>query len=84
MGPFFFSEACSVSFADALCETGAALGAVGLTAGVTTKLTVLCQIMIIIFMYFGRVGILTISLGFLLGNQAEDRIQYAQTNLLIG
>ena len=83
-GAIFISEACSVSFTDALFETVSALGTVGLTAGVTTKLTVLCQIMIIIFMYFGRVGILTISLGFLLGNQAEDRIQYAQTNLLIG
>lgn len=84
LGAIFISEACSVSFTDALFETVSALGTVGLTAGVTTKLTVLCQIMIIIFMYFGRVGILTISLGFLLGNQAEDRIQYAQTNLLIG
>lgn len=83
-GAIFISEACSVSFTDALFETVSALGTVGLTAGVTTKLTVLCQIMIIIFMYFGRVGVLTISLGFLLGNQAEDRIQYAQTNLLIG
>lgn len=83
-GAIFISEACSVSFTDALFETVSALGTVGLTAGVTTKLTVLCQVMIIIFMYFGRVGVLTISLGFLLGNQAEDRIQYAQTNLLIG
>lgn len=83
-GAIFISEACSVSFTDALFETVSALGTVGLTAGVTTKLTVLCQIMIIIFMYFGRVGILTISLGFLLSNNAEDRIQYAQTNLLIG
>ena len=83
-GAIFISEACSVSFTDALFETVSALGTVGLTAGVTTKLTVLCQIMISIFMYVGRVGILTISLGFLLGNQAEDRIQYAQTNLLIG
>lgn len=83
-GAIYISEACSVSFTDALFETVSALGTVGLTAGVTTKLTVLCQIMIIIFMYFGRVGILTISLGFLLSNKAEDRIQYAQTNLLIG
>ena len=30
------------------------------------------------------VGILTISLGFLTGNKAEDRFHYADTNLLIG
>lgn len=84
-GGIYISEACSVSFTDALFETVSALGTVGLTAGVTTKLTVAARIMIIIFMYFGRVGILTISLGLLLSsNKAEDRIQYAQTNLLIG
>jgi len=40
--------------------------------------------LIILFMYFGRVGILTISLGFLMGDKAESRFRYAQTNLLIG
>jgi hypothetical protein len=35
-------------------------------------------------MYFGRVGILTISLGFLMGSEAEERFRYAQTSLLIG
>ena len=38
----------------------------------------------IVYMYFGRVGVLTISLGFLMGNRAEERFRYAQTNLLIG
>ena len=37
-----------------------------------------------VFMYFGRVGILTISLGFLMGDRAEERFRYANTNLLIG
>jgi len=37
-----------------------------------------------LFMFFGRVGVLTISLGFLMGNKAEDRFRYADTNLLIG
>ena len=35
-------------------------------------------------MYIGRVGVLTISLGFLMGDKAEERFRYAQTNLLIG
>ena len=42
------------------------------------------QLVIIIFMYFGRVGVLTISLGFLMGNQAVERFRYAETSLLIG
>ena len=56
----------------------------GLTTGTTPTLGVAPQCPIIAFMYFGRVGILTLSLGFLMGNRAKDRFQYADTNLLIG
>jgi trk system potassium uptake protein TrkH len=38
----------------------------------------------IVYMYFGRVGILTISLGFLMGDRAQERFRYAQTDLMIG
>lgn len=73
-----------VGFTDALFETVSALATVGVTAGVTASLSIPARILIVIFMYFGRVGVLTISLGFLMGNKAEDRIRYANTNLLIG
>ena len=73
-----------VSFTDALYETASALGTVGLTAGVTPQLNLFCKLMIVVFMYFGRVGVLTLSLGFLAGDKAEERFQYADTNLLIG
>ncbi len=83
-GAVFITATSPVGFVDALFETVSALATVGLTAGVTTLLSVPAQIMIIIFMYFGRVGVLTISLGFLMGNKAEERFRYAHTNLLIG
>ena len=60
------------------------MATVGVTAGVTPLLGLAAKIMLIAFMYFGRVGVLTISLGFLMGNKAEDRFRYADTNLLIG
>lgn len=83
-GGVFISAASPVSFADALFETVSAIATVGLTAGVTGTLGIPAQILIILYMYFGRVGVLTISLGFLAGNRAEERFRYAQTNLLIG
>lgn len=83
-GAIFITWTSPVSFMDALYETVSALATVGLTAGATGFLSVASQIMIIVFMYFGRVGILTISLGFLMGNQATERFHYAETNLLIG
>ena len=83
-GAIFISATSPVSFVDAAFESVSALATVGITAGATTSLSIASQILIIIYMYFGRVGVLTISLGFLMGNRAEERFHYAQTNLLIG
>ena len=83
-GGIFVSATSPVSLADALYESVSALATVGLTAGATTLLSVPAKILMIIFMYFGRVGVLTISLGFLMGNQAVERFRYAETSLLIG
>lgn len=83
-GGIFICATSPVNFTDALYESVSALATVGLTAGATTLLSVPAKIMIIIFMYFGRVGVLTISLGFLMGNQAVERFRYAETSLLIG
>ncbi|MBQ3504490.1 MAG: potassium uptake protein, TrkH family [Oscillospiraceae bacterium] len=83
-GGVFISATSPVGFTDALYEAISALATVGLTAGATGSLSIPGQILIIIYMYFGRVGVLTISLGFLVGDRAEERFRYAETNLLIG
>ena len=83
-GAVFISATSPISFVDAAFESVSALATVGITAGATTALSIPAQILIMIYMYFGRVGVLTISLGFLMGNRAEERFRYAQTNLLIG
>lgn len=83
-GGIFISATSPVGFVDGLYEAVSALATVGLTAGVTEKLSLASQILIIIYMYFGRVGILTISLGFLMSNRAQERFRYANTTLLIG
>ena len=84
LGGIFVCSTSPVSFTDGLFEAISALATVGLTAGATGLLSVPAKILIIIFMYFGRVGVLTISLGFLMGNQAVERFRYAETSLLIG
>ena len=83
-GAIFISATSPISFVDAAFESVSALATVGLTAGATASLSIPAQILIIIYMYFGRVGVLTISLGFLMGDKAQERFRYAQTNLLIG
>ena len=83
-GGIFISATSPIGFTDALYEAVSAIATVGLTAGATGDLSIPAQILIIIYMYFGRVGVLTISMGFLAGDKAEERFRYAQTNLLIG
>jgi len=67
-----------------LYETVSALATVGLTTGITGQLNVLSQIILIVLMFFGRVGIMTISLSFLLPDGAKERYHYAYTKMLIG
>jgi len=83
-GGIFISATSPISFVNAVFESVSALATVGITAGSTLQLSIPAQYLIILFMYFGRVGVLTISLGFLMGDRAEERYRYAQTNLLIG
>ena len=83
-GGIFISATSAVGFTDAMYESVSAIATVGLTAGVTGTLSIPAQILMIVYMYFGRVGLLTISMGFLAGDKAEERFRYAQTNLLIG
>ena len=72
-GAVFISATSPISFVDSAYEAVSAIATVGLTAGATGSLSVPAQLLIILYMYFGRVGVLTISLGFLMGDRAEDR-----------
>ena len=83
-GGVFISATSPIGFTDGLYESVSALATVGLTTGVTTSLSLAAKILIIFYMYFGRVGVLTLSLGFLMGDRAEKRFRYASTSLLIG
>ena len=83
-GAMVIAATSPINFTDSLYESASALGTVGLTAGATSLLSLAGRLIIIVFMYFGRVGVLTLSMGFLLGDRAKQRYQYAETNLLIG
>ena len=83
-GAAFICATSPVGFADSLFETVSAIGTVGLTAGATSRLSLASKLMIILFMYFGRVGLLTISFGFLKDKPSGEKYRYANTDLLIG
>lgn len=83
-GAFFICITSPVSFTNALYESVSALATVGLTAGATPLLSLPAKLLIIIYMYFGRVGILTISLGFFRSKNTKEHFRYANTDLMIG
>ncbi len=80
----FLSATNGVALEDSLYETISAIATVGLSTGITAGLNVASKLILIVLMFFGRVGIMTISLGFLLADQAKERYVYSETRILIG
>jgi trk system potassium uptake protein TrkH len=70
-------------FRDCTFEAFSALGTVGLSTGITCKLSVAGKIVLIILMYMGRIGPITLAV-FISREVRHRRIEYAKENLLIG
>ena len=83
-GAVFITASNQIPFIDALYETVSALATVGVTTGITSTLGLGAKLLLMAYMFFGRVGIMTISLGFLFRNRAADRYRYAEAAMLIG
>ena len=83
-GSIVLCASSGVSLTNAVYECVSALATVGLTTGITPSLSIIAHLLLIFFMYFGRVGILTVSLGFLRDKKAQSKYEYAKTSLIIG
>lgn len=66
-----------------LFEATSAFGTVGLSMGLTPELTVMGKVLIIMTMFVGRVGIITIAFS-LMRKTGRERYQYAKGNVMIG
>lgn len=71
------------SFIDLLYEATSALGTVGLTLGLTPKLSAIGKVLIMIMMYLGRVGPLTVMLA-LTRKKKKSGYRYPEGKILIG
>lgn len=72
-----------VSMREAIFEVFSAFGTVGLSLGITPKLTPIGKIMIILTMYIGRIGPLTLLYAFS-RERAYGRFEYVQETVMIG
>lgn len=76
----------NISFIDIAFEVISAFATVGLTLGITTKLTLAGKLIIIVLMIIGRLGPITISIALFKKHKEEKqpKAQYPQGNILIG
>lgn len=72
-----------LDFSKSLFEATSAFGTVGLTMGITTKLTSLSKIIIALTMFIGRVGPLTLFVGLTL-TKREKRTSFPKEDVSIG
>lgn len=83
LGSYVMYITSNVTFFESIFESVSALATVGLSLGITGSLSHISQLVLIILMYIGRVGLLTLTVGFF---KAKDNasIKYPSVKLLIG
>ncbi|MDA3731245.1 TrkH family potassium uptake protein [Niameybacter massiliensis] len=77
----------NVEFLDLLFEVVSAFATVGLTLGITASLTTIGKIMIIILMFIGRLGPVTIAVALMVRQKKakeKQSIQYPEEKVMVG
>lgn len=82
-GGFALSRIEELPLLTCLYETASAIGTVGLTLGITPDLGIVSQLILILLMYIGRVGALTLIFSALSGNQGNTA-RLPQEKLTVG
>jgi trk system potassium uptake protein TrkH len=83
-GGVVISATNGVSLGDALYEAVSAICTVGLSTGITAGLNLGSKILLMLYMFFGRVGIMTISFAFMTKTPPDNAIGRPETRVLIG
>lgn len=84
LGGMVVSVTNGVALADSLYEVISAICTVGLSTGITAGLNAASKLLLIVYMFFGRVGILTISFAFMTSTPPDNAIGRPETRVLIG
>jgi len=71
------------SFIEIMFEVVSAFGTVGLSAGITERLTEIGKILICMVMFIGRLGPLTIAMA-VSREEAKGKFKYSEENLMVG
>lgn len=82
-GAFVLNLSSNVGFMASWFESLSALTTSGLSLGVTDSLNLLSKILLIMFMFIGRVGLLTLTSGFVKIKESPD-IKYPSVRIMLG
>ena len=75
---------CKIVHTDALYEVISALGTVGLSRGLTPKLDTVGRVIIIISMYLGRIGPISMAVFFAKEKKSDNSIEHAAGTFYVG
>lgn len=84
MGGMILSATNGFAVSDCLYESISAICTVGLSTGITAGLNLGSKILLIVYMFFGRVGIMTISFAFMTKIPPDNAVRRPEARVLIG
>lgn len=75
----------SIGTLDLLFESVSAFATVGLTSGALAKMNLMCRSIIVLLMYIGRIGTMTMALSFVVKKPKEnDLVIYSHEDVIVG
>lgn len=83
-GGMVISLADGIPLLSAAYEVASAMATVGVTVGITPTLSTFSHVLLICFMFLGRVGIMSFSIAFLAHRKYPAKIKYPTTEIMIG
>ena len=73
-----------IEFIDILFETASAMGTTGLSTGITPQLHTFSKIVLIICMFVGRLGPITVAVAIAAKNGAKNLLHYPEEKIIVG
>lgn len=83
-GAVLISITDSEGVLESMYEVASAYSTVGLSVGVTEGASLFTKLLLILYMFFGRVGIMTISVVFMARASKKQKIRYPEGDFMIG
>jgi len=84
IGGILLSRTDGVELIDALYETVAAYGTSGMSLGILQSVGRLEQTLLMLYMFFGKIGVMSLSIAFMMKGPKESGLSYPSEHVIIG